>query len=120
MTNQAEGRATPLKASDWTDLCNREHERGGEVIAVALTRQSMQELASDVLGTASLGGLAFTDLAGNPLDGPPAGSCGGRIGSLFNEADDGREVDFTPLAEADTATVRDADGSVRTIAFAAA
>jgi hypothetical protein len=109
-----------VKASDWTDLCYREHEQGGEVIAVSLTRQSMQELAGDVLGAASLGVISFTDPDGHALDGPPAGTCGGRIGNLFNEADGGREVDFTPLAEADTVTVRDADGSVRTIAFVTA
>lgn len=110
-----------MKASDWTDLCNREHERGGEVTAVTLTAQSMRELAGDIL--ADTGSVTYLyDKDGNPVTGPPGDHvvAGGRIGSLINEAAGGREVDFTPLAEADTATVRDADGSVRVIAFTAA
>jgi hypothetical protein len=96
-----------VKASDWADLCNREHERGGEVIAVTLTRQSMQDLAGDMLSAAS-------------LVEPQAGACGARIVAMFNEAAGSKEVDFTPLAEADTATVRDADGQTRVIDFAVA
>jgi hypothetical protein len=103
-----------VKATDWRDLCNREHEQGGEVIAVSLTVQSMRELVNDVLASASATMTLDPDESGRlPV------VAGARLGSLTNEAT-GREVDFTPLAEADTATVRDADGSVRVIAFAAA
>jgi hypothetical protein len=107
-----------MKASEWRDLCERERERGGEVIAVSLTRASMQEMASDVLSAASLGEIKFFDRAGGPVTEPPPGTCGGRIGSLFNVAAGGREVEFAPLAEADTVTVRDADGQARTVLLA--
>lgn len=103
-----------MKAGDWTDLCNREHERGGEVIAVALTAQSAREMVNDILGSAPA--IVSLDLDEH---GWLRVAAGARLGTLINEAT-GREVDFTPLAEADTATVRDADGSVRVIAFAAA
>ena len=103
-----------MKASDWTSLCNREHEQGGEVIAASLTGQSARELVNDVLGSAPA--IVTLDL---DTSGRLRVAAGARLGSLSNEAT-GREVDFTPLAEADTATIRDADDSVRTIAFAAA
>lgn len=106
-----------MKASDWTELCEREQASGGEVIAVTLTRQAMQDLAGDILAS---GGLVTLDKDGNRIEGMPSGACGGRIGSLFNVAAGNREVDFTPLADADTATVRDADGTTRVISLAAA
>ncbi len=106
--------------SEWTDLCEREQARGGEVIAVTLTRASMQELASDVLSGASLGEIEFFDRDGNVTDGPTLAVCGARIGQLFNVAAGRKEVEFTPLAEADAVTVRDADGQTRTMTIAPA
>jgi hypothetical protein len=106
-----------VKLGEWNDLCEREQAQGGEVIAASLTRASMQEMASDVLGAASLGEIGFFDRDGSPVAEPPPGTCGGRVGSLFNVAAGNKEVEFTPLAEADTVTVRDADGQTRTVGY---
>jgi len=106
--------------AEWTGLCEREAELGGEVIAVTLTRASVQELASDVLRSASLGEIHFTDQDGNPRPGPDVAACGARIGQMYNVAAGRKEVDFTPLADTDTITVRDADGQTRVIALIAA
>jgi hypothetical protein len=109
-----------VRLSDWTGLCERECERGGEVVAVSLTRASMQEMAGDVLSAASLGEVEFFDRDGSPVDGPARVACGARVGQLFNVAAGNKEVEFTPLADEDTATVRDADGTTRVVAFVAA
>jgi len=106
-----------VKASDWTGICYREHERGGEVIAVTLTAPSMVEMVGDILSASSA--TRVYDKDGNPAEREHV-VAGARLGSLRNEAAGGREVDFSPLADADTVTVRGADGSVRTVAFAAA
>jgi hypothetical protein len=109
-----------VKASDWTELCERERDNGGEVVAVSLTAQSMREMVNDVLTS----GGATTYIYGPDgelNEGTPGEHvvAGARLGSLTNKVT-GREVEFTPLAEEDTATVRDADGNTRVIAFAAA
>jgi NAD(P)-dependent dehydrogenase (short-subunit alcohol dehydrogenase family) len=106
--------------SEWAALCERACEQGGEVIAVTLTRAGAQALANDVLSAASGGEIEIFDRDGCPACGPPPGACGGRIDKLFNVAAGRREVEYTPLAEADTVTVRDADGSTRTVALAVA
>lgn len=109
-----------MKMSDWTGLCEREKERGGEVIGVALTAKSMRELATDILSDASTPTRVY-DKDGVLVEGVPGDrvTAGGRVGQLFNVAEGRKEVEFTPLADADTVTVRDADRQTRTVALAA-
>ena len=109
-----------MKLSEWNDLCEREWERGREVVAVTLTRESAQDLATDVMGALGVADVRFVDMDGNPVAGLPSGAYGGRIGQLLNVAAGGKMVEYTPLADADTVTVRDADGQTRTVALAAA
>jgi hypothetical protein len=92
-----------VKISEWTGLCEREQERGGEVIALSLTNPSAQEMAADAMLSQGIGTFAAV-----------------RIDSVCNQAAEGREVEFTTGADADTVTVRDADGQTRTIALASA
>ena len=91
-----------MKVGEWRVLCERERARGGEVIALALTNPSAQEMAADVLLSQGIGTF-------------PAA----RVDSVSNLAAGGAEVEFTTGAEADTITVRDADGQTRVIALAA-
>lgn len=91
-----------MKVSEWHALCERERDRGGEVIALALTNAGAQEMAADVFLSRGIGTF-------------PA--C--RIGAVSNLAAGGAEVEFATGADADTVTVRDADGQTRVIALAA-
>lgn len=110
-----------MKVSEWHDLCEREHAKGGEVIAVALTSRGMKEMAEDLMRDPAAVSY-FYDKDRNLVEAAPGDriSAGGRLGQLFNMAEGGREVDFTPLADADTVTVRDADGQTRVVSLASA
>ena len=92
----------PVKVGEWRVLCERERARGGEVIALALTNPSAQEMAADVFLSQGIGTFS---------------AC--RIGAVCNLAAGGAEVEFTAGADADAITVRDADGQARVIALAA-
>jgi hypothetical protein len=92
-----------VKTSEWTALCERERERGGEVIALSLTNPSAQEMAADAMLSRGIGTFSAV-----------------RIDAVSNLAAEGREVEFATGADADTVTVRDADGQTRVVALACA
>lgn len=110
-----------MKQAEWRDRCNREHEQGGEVAGLTLTPASSVELVNEVLGDP--GGITwFPGEDGSPDGERQQVTAGARMSHMVNEAAGNKmvEIEIDPDAEADTVTVRDADGSVRTVAFAAA
>jgi hypothetical protein len=108
-----------LKQAEWRDRCAREHEQGGEVTGLTLTPASSVELVNEVLGDP--GGITwFPGEDGSPDGERQQVTAGARISHMDNEAAGNKLVEIEIDPDADTVTVRDADGSVRTVAFAAA
>lgn len=106
-----------MKTSEIQALCEQEFLKdGGVVFALSLAPARLQELVLDILG--GPGTITWLDLDGNPKAAPPPGACGMAVREVVNPAT--RTIITVDVSDgADTATVRDADGSVRTIAIGA-